>query len=276
MQKFKILLFILSLTLLGAKEHRLVTVGGSITETAIALGHEGDLIGIDLSSIYPKEIVKDIPKIGYWLQLPKEGILSLKPTMVLASERSKPKKFLSVLPSYGITTHFISDGASIESAKKKIMQVALALNEKEKAQRIINRIEKNISILDAHIAKLTKKPKVLFILNRRNGMMMAAGKETKAGTMIKLAGGINAVTFKQFTTISEESILQMNPDVIIFSNKKNKDNLKDHSILATSAGINKQIFSMDMLLISGFTVRIDEALSSLTCMLNKNELTFCK
>ena len=189
--------------------------------------------------------------------------------MVLASERSKPKKFLDVLPSYGIATHFISDEASIESAKKKIMQVALALNEKEKAQIIINRIEKNISLLDAHISKLTKKPKVLFILNRRNGMMMAAGKETKAGTMITLAGGINAVDFKQFTTISEESVLQMNPDVIIFSNKKNKDNLKDHSILATKAGKNEQIYSMDMLLISGFTVRIDEALSSLTCMLNK-------
>ena len=276
MQKFKLLLVILSFTFINAQEHKLVTVGGSITETAIALGHQNDLIGIDLSSIYPKEIVKDIPKIGYWLQLPKEGILSLKPSMVLASERSKPRKFLDVLPSYGIATHFISDGASIKSAKKKIMQVALALNEKEKAQIIINRIEKNISLLDAHISKLTKKPKVLFILNRRNGMMMAAGKETKAGTMITLAGGINAVNFKQFTTISEESVLQMNPDVIIFSNKKNKDNLKDHSILATKAGKNEQIYSMDMLLISGFTVRIDEALSSLTCMLNKNELSFCK
>ena len=71
-------LVILSFTFINAQEHKLVTVGGSITETAIALGHQKDIIGIDLSSIYPKEIVKNIPKIGYWLQLPKEGILSLK------------------------------------------------------------------------------------------------------------------------------------------------------------------------------------------------------
>lgn len=276
MHKLKLSLLLLSVTFIQAQVNKVVTIGGSITETAIALGHQKDLVGVDLSSTYPENIVKDIPKIGYWLQLPREGILSLKPTMVIASKRSKPKVFLDVLPDYGIKTYLIDDESSIQSAKNKIMQVALAFNEKEKATKIIQRIETNISFLEKHISSVSMKPKVLFILNRRNGMMMVAGKDTKAGTMIKLAGGINAVDMKQFTTISEESILEMNPDVIIFSKEQDKENLNNHSILATTAGRNAQIYTMDMLLISGFTVRIDEALSSLTCMLNKNMFSFCK
>ena len=276
MQKIKISLIIVCLSFLSLNAARLVTVGGSITETAIALGHQKDLVGIDLSSVYPKHIVQDIPKIGYWLQLPKEGILSLKPNIVIASKKSKPKEFLNVLPEYGISTYFIDDEASIQSAKNKIMQVALALNEKEKAQKIIQRIEKNLNLLNTQMPILEVKPKVLYIFNRKNGMMMAAGAKTKAGMMIKLAGGINALESKQFTTISEESILKMNPDVIIFSKKNAKENLDNHIILSTSAGKNKQIYNMDMLLISGFTVRIDKALNDLTCMLHKYELSSCK
>ena len=161
MQKIKISLIIVCLSFLSLNAARLVTVGGSITETAIALGHQKDLVGIDLSSVYPKHIVQDIPKIGYWLQLPKEGILSLKPNIVIASKKSKPKEFLNVLPEYGISTYFIDDEASIQSAKNKIMQVALALNEKEKAQKIIQRIEKNLNLLNTQMPILEVKPKVL-------------------------------------------------------------------------------------------------------------------
>jgi len=254
---------------------RLVTVGGSITETCIALGCKDDLVGVDLSSVYPPKIVKKIPKVGYWLQLPKEGILSLKPDLVLASQSSKPKKFLKILPSYGIKIIFISDGHTIQSARDKITEVAKALGKAKKAKKILARIDKNINPLMEEIKSLKQRPKVLFILNMNGGSMMAAGQDTRAGSMIKLAGGINVIKQKQYRAISKESIFQMNPDVIIFSSGHTKNSLNKRAILETNAS-NSKIYSMDILLISGFTVRLDTALNKLACIIHGKKLSICR
>ena len=254
---------------------KIVSVGGSITETIVALGHEKELVSVDLSSVYPKETTSKLPNVGYWLSLPKEGILSLKPDIAIISSKAKPKNIVNDLPKYGIKTYIIDDNPSLESAKKKIKQIAEVLNENEKAELIINRIEKNVSKINKEI-KDKKKPKVLFLFSRGKGTIMAAGPKTKPGVMINLAGGINAVDFDQYTKISSESILQMNPDVIIKSNHAGDSGLDKKTIASTNAGINNQIYTMDMLLISGFTVRVDSALKDLSCMINNNELSYCK
>lgn len=254
---------------------KIVSVGGSITETIIAFGHGKELVGVDLSSIYPKELTSKLPNVGYWLSLPQEGILSLKPKIAIVSSQAKPKKIVNNLPKYGIKTYIIDDKPSLESAKKKIRQVAEVLNENNKAEIIIKRIEKNVSKIQKEI-KDKRKPKVLFLFSRGKGTIMAAGPKTKPGVMINLAGGENVVDFDQYTKISSESILQMNPDVIIKSNHSGDSGLNKKTIASTNAGINNQIYTMDMLLISGFTVRVDSALEDLSCMFNNNQLSYCK
>ena len=252
---------------------KIVSVGGSITETIVALGHQDDLIGVDLSSAYPKEVTQ-LPNIGYWLDLPQEGISSLKPEVVITSEQAGPKKLIDSLPSYGIKTHIISDKATLESAKNKINQIDKILNEEKKAQEIIERMQNNISKMQNEIKDKTK-PKVLFLFSRGEGTTMAAGTNTKAGVMIDLAGGKNVVSSKQFSQISKESVLQMNPDVVITSNHTGDIGIDKNVILATNAGKNGQIYDIDMILISGFTVRTDVALQQLSCMFFKNELSYC-
>lgn len=254
---------------------KIVSVGGSITETIVALGHSDELIGVDLSSAYPKEVTSKLPNVGYWLSLPKEGILSLKPEVAIISSQAEPKNFINELPNYGIKTYIINDEPSIESTKKKIKQVGEILGEDKKAQEIISRIENNVSKMQAEI-KDKKKPKVLFLFSRGEGTVMAAGTQTKAGVMIDLAGGENVVSLKEYIKISPESILQMNPDVIITSEHMGNVGIDEAIISSTNAGKNKQIYSMDMLLISGFTVRLDSALQELSCMFNDKKLSYCK
>lgn len=272
-----IIKFVLVLVLTNnlAFASKIVSVGGSITETIIALGHEKELIGVDQSSIYPKEVTSKLPNVGYWLTLPQEGILSLKPEVVIISSQAEPKKVVESLPKYGIKTYIIDDKPSLESAKTKIKQIGEILGENKKASEIINRIENNISKMKEEI-KDKNKPKVLFLFSRGEGTVMAAGTETKPGIMIDLAGGENAVNSKQYTKISSESILEMNPDVIITSNHAGESGLDNNIVSSTNAGKNNQIYSMDMLLISGFTVRVDTALQELSCMLNNKQLTYCK
>ncbi|WP_321470309.1 ABC transporter substrate-binding protein [Halarcobacter sp.] len=254
---------------------KIVSVGGSITETIVAFGHQDDLIGVDLSSSYPKDLKSKLPNVGYWLSLPQEGILSLKPEIAIISSQAKPKKVVDNLTNYGIKTHIIEDKPSIDSAKRKILQIGKILGEDKKAEEIISRIDTNISKINEQI-KGKNKPKVLFVFSRGKGTMMAAGPKTKPGVMIELAGGKNAVDFDQYSKISPESILKMNPDVIIKSNHAGDSGLDDKIVASTNAGKNGQIYSIDMLLISGFTVRVDSALQKLSCMLNNQQLSYCK
>lgn len=254
---------------------KIVSVGGSVTETIVALGHSDKLIGVDLSSVYPKEVTSKLPNVGYWLKLPQEGILSLNPEIAIISSQAAPKKVVEDLPKFGVKTHIIDDKPSIESAKKKIMQVGDILGESKKAKDIIRRIEKNISKINKELEG-KKKKKVLFVFSRGKGTMMAAGPKTKPGVMINLAGGTNVIKVPQYTKISPEAILQMNPDVIIKANHGGDSGLVDEIVASTNAGKNKQIYDMDMLLISGFTVRVDKALEDLTCMFNNKQLSYCK
>ena len=275
MLKILKLFFVLSFFVTFSYASKIVSVGGSITETVVALGHSNELIGVDLSSSYPKEITSKLPNVGYWIDLPQEGILSLKPEVVIISNQAGPKKLVDSLPSYGIKTYIIDDQPSIESAKKKIMQVGEVLKEEQKAQQIIARIEKNVSKIQEEI-KSKKKPKVLFLFSRGEGTTMAAGTATKAGVMIGLAGGENIITTKQFSQISGEAILQMNPDVIITSNHTVETGIDKNIVDSTNAGKNGKIFNMDMILISGFTVRTDYALQELSCKFFDNDLSYCK
>lgn len=254
---------------------KIVSVGGSVTETIVALGHGDKLIGVDLSSNYPKKITSKLPNVGYWLSLPQEGILSLKPDIAIVSNKSKPQQIIENLPKYGIETHIIDDFASLDSAKTKIRQVGKILGENNQAETIIQRIEKNVSLMQKE-THMKKKPKVLFLFSRGKGTIMAAGPKTKPGVMIELAGGKNVIEFDQYTKISAESILEMNPDVIITSNHGEDSGYDKNIIASTNAGKNNQLYSMDMLLISGFTVRVDFALQDLSCMFNNNILSYCK
>lgn len=270
---FSILLSFLS----GDTKNKIVSIGGSITETIVALGHEKDLIAVDLTSMHPKS-VKKLPNIGYWLQVSKEGILSLRPSLVIASEKSKPKEVLSSLKSFGIKTHLIDDKPSFDSAIKKVEQIGKILNEKEKATKIINRIKSNIKKVEKEVKQTNKK--VLFLFSRGTDKVMGVGKNTDIDVLITKSGAKNVANFKNFRIITKESIAKINPDVLIIGDidgaRYDVNNLHDNSLKVTNAYKNKQIYTIDMLMASGFSVRVDEALFKMSCIINKNKLSFCK
>ncbi len=273
----KIVLTLCALATLSFAGDRIVSVGGSISEAVVALGHEKEIVAVDLTSAYPKSLNK-LPKVGYWLMLSKEGILSQKPSMVIASEKSKPKDVMSTLKSFGIKTYLIEDKDNFKSALNKISQIGDILNEKQKAKQIVNRIKTNIAKVEKEVKKTDKK--VLFLFSRGGDKVVAVGKHTKIDFLIEKSGGKNIADFRSFRTITKESIAKINPDVIIVGDMEGSrydvNSLHDDSLKLTNAYKNKQIYTIDMLLATGFSVRLDEAYEKMSCLINENKLSFCK
>src|SRR5699024_10788320 len=79
---------------------RVVSLGGSVTEIVYALDQEHALVGSDLSSIYPEQAT-ELPRVGYYRSLPLEGLVSLQPDLILASEQAGPREVLARVEQLG-------------------------------------------------------------------------------------------------------------------------------------------------------------------------------
>src|SRR4051812_1801816 len=79
-----------------AKAERLVVISQTYNEIIWALGAQGPVVGVDLSSTYPPE-VRNVQTVGYHRALSAEGILSLHPTAVIHDNNIGPPQVVEQL-----------------------------------------------------------------------------------------------------------------------------------------------------------------------------------
>lgn len=252
---------------------RIVSLGGGITEIIFALKQEKKLVGIDSSSIYP-EATQYLPKVGYYRSIPVEGVVALNPSLILSSEMAGPKQSLDELAKLGIKIQTIPDRPSIESLYQRIQTIADALNMSEEGKHLIAQTKQSISAATAH-----HNPKLdtIFLINR-TGSLMAAGNETSADEMMKLAGVNNIFAHqKGFKPLSAESLASAKPELIIITefsakNSGDIDKLKSLPALMDSPAVkHNRILVLDDLLAMTLGPRTDEAIRQI-----KNATTITK
>ena len=105
---------------------RIVTLGGTITEIVFALGAGERVVGVDASSSFP-EAVNQLPKVAYHRRLSAEGVLSLRPTLIIATTEAGPPEAIQQLESTGVTVLVLPHEPTVENAIAKIERIAAAL-----------------------------------------------------------------------------------------------------------------------------------------------------
>jgi iron complex transport system substrate-binding protein len=122
-------------------------------------------------------------------------------------------------------------------------------------------------------AKVTKPVRVMFVMSLLNGRAMAAGQETAASEIIRLAGGVNAVEgYDGYKIVSDEAIVAAKPDVVL-SIQRGRDSLEAEAIYAhpafalTPVAANKSFISMEGLYLLGFGPRTAAAARDLSTKL---------
>src|SRR5712664_38994 len=80
----------------GEHQQRIVSLSKQYNEIIFALGAEKDLVAVDLSSTYPPQI-KSLPTVGYHRALSTEGIVSVKPSLVLHDNNVGPEQVMRQL-----------------------------------------------------------------------------------------------------------------------------------------------------------------------------------
>lgn len=256
----------LALSCVQAEPSRVVSVGGAVTETIYALGADNVLVGVDTSSIYPEAATK-LPQVGYQRALSAEGIVSLKPDLLILGGASGPPPVLEQIKSMSIPLVMLDDEHTIQAAEARIREIGKVLNKTEEAEKLVRNIEEALAKLPANAEK---KPRVVFLFARGPGSPILAGKGTAADAMIQLAGGENAGSdFEGYKPVSAEALAAMAPDVILTTTRTQAqlggENFLDSvpGMNLTPAGQNKRVIVMEDLYLLGFGPRVGEAVVEL-------------
>src|ERR1700710_1605928 len=107
----------------GGHTQRIVVIGQQYNEILWDLGAEQDVVGVDFSSTYPPA-VKKVRTVGYHRALSAEGILSLKPTLILHDGNIGPPQVLQQIARLKIPTRsFAAKANSIAGEKALIREI---------------------------------------------------------------------------------------------------------------------------------------------------------
>ena len=252
------------------KPKRIVSIGGAVTEIVFALGQQDRLVARDSTSTYPAEATK-LPNVGYMRSLSPEGVLSVNPELILAEEGSGPRETINILEKAKIPFVIIPDAYSREGIISKVIAVGAALGAQKQAEDLTEKL--NIDLIAAERRSNSYsgiRKRVLFILSTRGGKILASGSKTAADTVIKMAGGINAISeFSGYKPLSSESITVAAPDIILMMDQGG-DHITDNdklfampAISSTPAAKTKSVIRMNGLYLLGFGPRTAAAISDL-------------
>jgi iron complex transport system substrate-binding protein len=266
--------FSLILTTLSTyAQERIITAGSAITETVCALGDCDKIIASDRASLYPSKI-QQLPSIGYRSGINAEGIISLKPTLIIAEKDYVEEGVLTQLFSTGIKLVIVDRKNNVNDTKKFIAQIAATLNREEEGKKLVQSIEQDLTEAKNLLQKTTTSPKVLCIYNRGTATISIAGTNT-FGDILNYLGATNAISsvegYKQLNT---EALIAANPEYLLmvssgFESLGGVEGvLKIPGVDQTTAGKKKQIIAFDGLMLTNFGPRLGQAVRQLVMLLH--------
>lgn len=209
---------------LGGGEQRIVCIGQAYNEMIYALGAQSNLVGVDYSSTFPPEI-KKLPTVGYHRALSAEGILSLKPTLIIHDNNIGPDTVVRQLQALNIPMKtFQSKNDSVEGAKALLREMGAFFHKEQRAEQLCTKLDRDMASAVDAVKRYPTTPSVAVIhFGRASSVYLIVGNggggdASTAGKMVEMAGGKMAIEkrgMQQMT--SPEVIAQSNPQVILIT-----------------------------------------------------------
>ena len=196
---------------------RIVSLAPNLTETLYALGLGPRVVGVTDFCAFPPE-VRDKPRVAGFSSINFEALLRAQPDLVvLPFDKAGSWQHLERL---GLATLSL-DTRSLPGLMEAIAVLGRAAGRDGEARSILEGITQGLTAAEER-ARGKERPRVLFsIMHSYQGPgniteIVAVGDDGFFDAMIRAAGGRNAYEgILSFPRLSRESLLFLNPDVII-------------------------------------------------------------
>lgn len=252
---------------------RWVSAGGALSEWVTALGGESKLVGVDTTSQHP-DALKALPSIGYQRQLSAEGILSLRPQVLVGTEEMGPPPVLAQIRKAGVRVELFSSKAELAAVDENLKHLGALLGSEQQAATLASDYHRQLQGLQDKIKQAQasqQAPGVLLLVGHAGAKPLIAGQGTAGDWLLRQAGARNLADHQGYKNFSVEALAALDPDVVVFSDRALAGEaalqalIKENPALAGSRAVrDKRLLSLDpTLLVGGLGPRLPATLHEL-------------
>jgi iron complex transport system substrate-binding protein len=220
-----------------------------------------------------------MPKIGYQRQLSAEGILALRPDLLVGSEEMGPPPVLDQLRRASVRVEMLSSKPELSALENNLKQIGAWLGEPEQAQTRFAAFRDDLNNLSNRLA--TNKdaaPRVLLLVGGAGDRPLVAGSDTLGSWLLTQAGANNVATHQGYKPLSSEMLLGLDPAFIVIADRRINGPAAAQALVAQNPGLagsravrENHLLPLDAtLLVGGLGPRLPAAAEALAQALRPN------
>lgn len=231
---------------------RIVSLAPNVTEIIYALGAGDALVGRTDYCNYPEQAV-DVPSIGTLWEPNLELVVSLEPTIAIASSIVDPS-FIESLNKAGIKAVQILKEESLDGTFELIQEVGDAIGRTNEAKELVASMKDRIDAVTEITSKIPEdqKKSAVYIISWGDWGDYVATGDTYLEGVLEAAGAVNAAKDATSWSISKELLISQDPDVVLLPRYSYSDSEADILAFTTTepysklgASVNSHVYAIN-------------------------------
>lgn len=255
---------------LDTPPRRIVSLAPNVTEILFSLGLGERVVGVTTFCTYPAE-AKTKPKIGSFMDLSVEKIISLAPDLVIGTVDGNSRSGVGILERASIKT-FVVNPRDVAQTINTIEQLGKICGTEKRGRELASKLRRRVDVVGE---KVRSAGRLRVFLQINDHPIMTVNRHTFHNDLINLAGGINIFEDGpiSYPRIGIEEVLARKPEAILISSMERggrfeearKEWLKWDSLPAVKEG---RVYLIDSDIIDRPSPRIVEGLEKMARFLH--------
>jgi iron complex transport system substrate-binding protein len=193
---------------------KIVSLAPNITEILFSLGLDQEIVGVSIHCNFPERVQSRV-RVGSYISLDFEKIVSLKPDLIIATGAGNTRDMVERLDRLGFPTYVIFP-KNIEDVIRSVGHLSQLVGREKEGVDIIQEMKRRRE----RVVELTQGlPRPRVFLQIGEAPIVTVGKNSFADDLIRLAGGKNVAgnEKERYPRFGMEEILKRSPEVILIS-----------------------------------------------------------
>jgi iron complex transport system substrate-binding protein len=249
---------------------KMVSLAPNVTEILFSLGLDQEIVGVSIHCDFPEKVRSKV-RVGSYINLDFEKIVSLKPDLIIATGAGNTRDMVERLERLGFPTYVIFP-KNVEDVIRSVGHLGQLVGREKEGVEIIQEMKRRRK----RVVELTQGfPRPRVFLQIGEAPIVTVGKNSFADDLIRLAGGKNVAgnEKERYPRFGMEEILKRSPEVILISSMNPKGNylkvLQEWSRWKTIPAVkNGRIHLLDSDLVDRPSPRIIEGLEEMARILH--------
>ena len=199
---------------LPAAPARVISLVPSVTEILFSIGAQDRLVGVTDFCDYPVEARRK-PHVGGMLAPSLEGMVSLKPDLVVATNAGNRQETFDQLERLRIPVYVVNP-VTVADVLDLVGRLGRLTEHAEAADRAVTALRERVRAVSARVEG-RRRPRVLYVL--WPDPLIVPGRGSLVSELIALAGGesVTADGGEGYPRYSLEAALARNPEMIVLA-----------------------------------------------------------